>query len=139
MKSNDTKIPRFKIYKHEDEYCAETMKGIWRLLEFIDNAINIYESDKKPEEFKEFVLMTEQEIDDNELYDLYRDYFEVKTLFVDVNTLSAAVKVFKSRAEYIEELVNRGWEFTSNFDGPYREMRLELKPHDFIDSPKKNK
>ena len=134
MKSHDTKVSRFKIYKKGKEYCAETVGGKWRILVISRNTISVSESDKKPEQFKESVLMTEQEMIDNEIDLLYSDYYYPKYILEGAKTLSEAAQMLRDEANYLEVLEKKGWQFTSPVNAGVGHMECQLKPFDFINS-----
>ena len=132
MKSHDTKVSRFKIYKKGKEYCAETVGGKWRILVISRNTISVSESDKKPEQFKESVLMTEQEMIDNEIDLLYSDYYYPKYILEGAKTLSEAARMLRDESNYLEVLGKNGWRFVSPVNSGCGQMECLLRPFDSI-------
>ena len=134
MKRQNRKVFRFKIFKKGNEYCAETVRGRWRILKFSENEISVSESDKKPDQFKQFVLMTEREMLADEIDLLYCDYYYAKHILEGAKTLTDAAEMLREQANYLEELENSGWQLVSTVKSGYGELECQLKPFDSVDA-----
>ena len=131
MKKSKKIEPKYRVYTHGRDYCAELINESWRaVVHKSDNDFVVENYDEKPDQFVDSEFLTQDQIYDQDMGILISDDLETKfilegseTIFEAVDRLLDVIKVFLS-------LIDQGSEIIEAIKDGSAHLIHFLKPYD---------
>ena len=131
MKKSKKIEPKYRVYTHGRDYCAELINESWRaVVHKSDNDFVVENYDEKPDQFVDSEFLTQDQIYDQDMGILISDDLETKfilegseTIFEAADRLLDAIKVFLS-------LIDQGSEIIEAIKDGSAPLIYFLKPYD---------
>ena len=131
MKKSKKIEPKYKVYTHGPDYCAELINGTWRaVIHKSDNDFVVENYDEKPDRFVDSEFLTQDQIYDRDMGLLISDVYETEFILEGAETTFEAANRLLEKVKGLVSLMDQGCEFLEAIKEGYTSLIYFLKPYD---------